>query len=162
MLRHRVLLITSLSLVLVALLVVPARDRPLHQGPVLTVAAVQVHLAKDPRAWTNRTLLLRGVAATADCVNQLARAGIVCAPPQAVLRDASSSAAGARLPLAVASPDRLLTIVRRVPLLGSMAPAPQVVHWEVVATYRVQLQPVPAGSCGGTTCYEALVLDVAP
>jgi hypothetical protein len=79
-----------------------------------------------------------------------------------VLGDADRTGAVAPLPLALAGPDPLLAIVRRVPLLGSLAPAPQAVHWDVAATYRAQLRATNEALCGTPPCYEALLLDVAP
>lgn len=51
---------------------------------------------------------------------------------------------------------------RRMPLLRGIAPAPQAVQWDSVATYRVQLRRVANRSCGSTTCYEAVMLDAEP
>jgi hypothetical protein len=63
--------------------------------------------------------------------------------------------------LAWATPDPLLAVVRRVPLLSGLLPAPEAVNWGTVATYRVQLRVMPDKPCGDTTCYEAMLLDAA-
>jgi hypothetical protein len=86
----------------------------------------------------------------------------MCRPPGIVLGDADPAEIVAPLPLVWASPNPLLGVVRRVPLLGDLLPAPQAVIWEEVATYRVELRAMSDESCGAATCYEALVLDAAP
>jgi hypothetical protein len=58
--------------------------------------------------------------------------------------------------------DPLLAVVRRVPLMGGLLPAPQELDWGEVATYQVELRATPDGPCGDGACYEALVLDAAP
>jgi hypothetical protein len=55
-----------------------------------------------------------------------------------------------------------LAWLRRVPVLGTLLPAPQVLHWGVVATYRVRLRAIPESSCGSVVCFEAVLLDSAP
>jgi hypothetical protein len=54
-----------------------------------------------------------------------------------------------------------VTILRRLPLLGELLPAPQVLHWGVVTTYRVQVQAIHGGICGTGVCCEAVLLDAA-
>jgi hypothetical protein len=73
------------------------------------------------------------------------------------------------LPLALAGPDSLLAAWRLVPS--------QAVHWDAVATYRVQVRAVPVDACTSlpwlptpnsvldqTHCpgYEAVLVDAAP
>jgi hypothetical protein len=56
----------------------------------------------------------------------------------------------------------VLSFARRIPVLSSMLPDPQVLHWEVVYTYRVRLRAGPFPFCGIGPCYAALLLDAAP
>jgi hypothetical protein len=65
------------------------------------------------------------------------------------------------LPLVSARSDPLLTVVRHLPLVRSVAAPPQVVHWGQVAVYRVQLRTL-ADASGGRASYEAVLLDAAP
>jgi hypothetical protein len=155
--RRGALLIASLSLVLATTLVMLSRDRSLDRDPAYSVVEVEARLARDPQAWAHRTLLLRGMALHNDCFME--RSWLPCASPQALLVDANHTAAVRPLPLAWAVPDSLLAIVRRMPLLGAFAPMPQLIRWDAVAPYRVQLRPRANRSCGGVTCYEAVVLD---
>jgi hypothetical protein len=162
MARTTVLLGGSLSLLLAGGLAVAAPVGGPERGPVYAVAQVAAQLAHHPRAWTDRPLLLRAVAAAAGCWVETADIPAFCAPPRLVLRDAEYSPTVAPLPLAWAGPDPLLAVVRRVPLLGGLLPAPQAVRWAAAAVYRVELRGVPAQLCGGAPCYEALLLDAAP
>jgi hypothetical protein len=85
-----------------------------------------------------------------------------CPRPAPVLVDPAGTDLADPLPLTVGPSNPLLAFVRRVPVLGGLAPAPQAVHWEVVATYRVRLGAMPHRLCGTTPCYEARLLDAAP
>jgi hypothetical protein len=140
-----------------------AYQRPLDRGPVYSVAQVEARLASHPRAWTDRTLLLRGVAVAVGghCDANLAGVAHVCPPARTALEDFGPTA-GAPLPLALAGPGPLLTVARRVPLLVGLLPAPQVVNWGEVATYRAELRAISGEQCGAGLCYEAIVLDAAP
>jgi hypothetical protein len=162
MARSLLLLGVLLGLVLATGLAAVALRSRLDHGPVYTVAQVQAQLARRPRAWTNRALLLRGVAEVAGCVVDTPDGQLLCGPARAVLGDAGPPPTGASLPLALAGSDPLLAVVRRVPLLGGLLPAGQMVHWGEVATYRVELRVMPDQVCGAATCYGALLLDAAP
>jgi hypothetical protein len=157
--RQRALLIASLGLVLAAVLAVLALDRPFHRSPVYSVADVRSHLAQDPRRWLGRTLLVRGEANVSGC-REAAATLVLCAPLRAYLTDPSPAPAVAVLPLVAARPDPLLTLVRHLPLVGSVAAPPQVVHWGLAAVYRVQLRMLAATS--GGRAYAAVLLDAAP
>jgi hypothetical protein len=133
-------------------------DRPTEYS----VTQVEAQLASHPRAWTDRTLLLRGMAVATGCFAQTADKPALCVPQRMLLGDTDPTATGAPLPLALAGTDPLLAIVRRIPLLGSFVPAPQVVHWDVAATYRVHLRATDEALCGGPPCYEALLLEAVP
>jgi hypothetical protein len=78
-----------------------------------------------------------------------------------VLADLGPSLAVVPLSLAPAGTDPLLAAARRLTLVGSVLPPPQVVHWGRVAVYRVQLRALP-GAFGGSASFQALLLDAAP
>jgi hypothetical protein len=161
MVRQRVLLIAALGLVVVAVLAVVARARPFDRSLVYSVVDLRRHLAEDPRPWLGRRLLVRGEAIAVACPVDPGTPGL-CAPPWGYLTDPGPSLAVDPLPLEWAGADPLLTAVRHLPLLGDFIPPPQVVHWEQVAVYRVQLRAAAIGVCGIPPCYEALLLDAAP
>jgi hypothetical protein len=127
---------------------------------VYTLAALHGLVDREPAHWLGRTLLVQGEAIATSCVE---RAGtlVLCAPPRMFLTEPDSKAGVALLPLDWAGIDPLLAGLRRLPLVGGFAPPPQVVHWEQVAVYRVQLR-TPADTSGGSDSYEALLLDAAP
>jgi hypothetical protein len=83
----------------------------------------------------------------------------LCGTPRFSLRDPDPAAALDRLDLTWRPGDPLLTVLRRVPLVGGILPAPHVIRWDVVAVYRVYLRV--ERPCGGA-CYEAVLLDAAP
>jgi hypothetical protein len=54
--------------------------------------------------------------------------------------------------------------LRRLPLLSRFAPAPQQLHFGLMALYRIRLQAAP-NLCGrnqDVPCYEGIVLDATP
>jgi hypothetical protein len=158
MLRQRALRIASLGLVLAAVLALVALDRPFDRSPVYSVADLRRHLAQDPRPWLGRTLLVRGAAIAPGCREE-AGTLVLCSPQVVFLADPGPELAGASLPLVSARPDPLLTLVRHLPLIRSVAAPPQVVHWGQVAVYRVQLRTLADASAG--SAHAAVLLDAA-
>lgn len=126
------------------------------QAPVYSVAAV-TGLSHDPATLVGRTLLVRGVAAGTACLPP--PNATLCGIPRFSLRDPGPAAALNRLDLTWGPGDPLLAVLRRVPLLGAILPAQQVIRWEAVAVYRVRFRV--ERHCGDA-CYEALLLDAAP
>jgi hypothetical protein len=136
------------------------RDGP---HPLYSVATIQQLLARHPAAWVGKSVWVRGVAVpgvTVSCGLPPSTYFDGCLPPH--LADAASPATVEALWLADRDQGRLLTLLRRVPILAWFAPAPQALHWGVVATYRVRLRAAPANSCVFLPCYEAVLLDAAP
>src|ERR1019366_8665142 len=83
-------------------------------------------------------------------------------PGEIVGLDQSAAPIGDPLPVVRAGLDPVRTVLGRVPLLSRLVPAPQVLQWGVVATYRVQLVSIPDSICDADTCAEAKLLDSAP
>ena len=144
-----------LSLILAAGSAVYAIRGAPHAGPVYSVAAVQAGLGRQPAAWVGRTVWVRGVAKGCG----FSAAYDLCPP---ALVDAAAPATGQPLWLSHGEASPLWTLLRHSPFLARFAPAPQVLHWGVVATYRVQLHAIPESVCGTAACYEAALLDAAP
>ncbi len=125
-------------------------------GPVYSVAALRAYLALDPHAWSGRAVLVRA-ALTIDPKRAYCPDGsmscIVNGPP--ILVDPSDSNPSAGLALAWGAPDSLWAALRRLPLVGPIAPRPQTLRWGRLATYRVRLH----ASRGCRACTVALLLD---
>jgi hypothetical protein len=79
--------------------------------------------------------------------------------PRSSLRDPDPATAHDRLDLTWGPGDSLLSVLRRVPLLGAILPAPHVIRWNVIADYRVHLRVERPCGCA---CYEAVSLDATP
>jgi hypothetical protein len=156
---HMIALATLLGLALTLGSAVRALSSPVHQGPVYAVAAVQALLRQDPAAWAGRVVGVRGIAVTSGCATWPSPENSACREWRAGMVDADRATA---LPLATGAPNSLLALLRRLPLLGGLLPAPQVVHWGEAATYRVELRAITDKPCGAPSCYEAMVLDAAP
>ncbi|HWE60118.1 MAG TPA: hypothetical protein VHB98_00250 [Chloroflexota bacterium] len=130
--------------------------------PVYSVGRIRAVLTQDPKAWIGRTVLVRGIlqgpfvfcGATRPC-------------PPAVLGlidgENESVAPDQLLPVAAGSPVPLWAVLRRVPLAGTLLPAPQQMRFGLMTTYQLRLRAAPA-LCGGNTgllCYEGVVVDAA-
>jgi hypothetical protein len=121
-------------------------------GPVYTVADVERQMAQGE--WVGRTVLVQGRAA-------LYR---TWSPPDSIVTRIALVAprqADGTLPLYLqwGSADPLLSSLRRLPLVGRLAPRPQQSQWGTLAIYRIQLHGRPSGLPGGD---DAVLLDAAP
>jgi hypothetical protein len=160
MARSPLLLGGLLGLLLAGGLAAVACRRPLDTGPVYSVAQVQAGLADHPQAWVGRTVHLRAIAEPCPLWGT-PEGGLHCASAQPVLVDQTASLT-ASLALTWRPQGPLLALLRGVPLLGDLVPAPRVPAWMAAATYHVQLRGVPAPRCGYSPCFQALLLDAAP
>jgi hypothetical protein len=130
-----------------------AADRPLY-----SVTELQWQLAHHPQGWIGRAVLVQGSAGSYH----------TWSPPDSIvlritLRDPGAPPGTLSLPLAWGNPDPLRASLRHLPLIGRLAPQPQVVRWGTLTTYRVRLRAAPAGgSCSFLPCFEAVLLDAAP
>jgi hypothetical protein len=135
--------------------------RTADTGHAYTIAEVQTVLAHHADTWRGRTIRVRGVVR--GCPYGYPD---LCASWQPELRESQTrlAEAGAGL-LLVPEParsDALTTLLRRIPWVRTLVRGPQVVQWGVAATYQVHLQAVAGSHCGGSPCYEALLLDAVP
>jgi hypothetical protein len=128
------------------------------EGPVCSVATLQAGLAHQPRVWLGWPVRVRGIAAL--CLSSDGPSDPPYCHGSTYLMDAGGTTGV--LPLAWGRQDRVLAVLRRVPLLSRLLPALQAVRLEEIATYRVELRTMPGEPCGTATCYEAVLLDAAP
>jgi hypothetical protein len=151
-----IVLLLGLALMSGALITI-ATGNQISRGPVHAVAEVRVHLARDSHAWVGRTILAPGAVVPCQAIPSVGERLCAALAPGAVRPPREP------LPLVQGSPPPVaLAWLRRVPVLGTLLPAPQVLHWWVVATYRVRLRAIPESSCGSRVCFEAVLPDSAP
>jgi hypothetical protein len=112
---------------------------------------VQANLARSPATWVGRTILVQGTVVAGNPVDY----------PSPNLVDVDALATVDPLPVVRLGPDPLRAFLRRLPWLGSLAPAAQTIRWDEVAVYRVQLRVQARAYCGPGVCYEAVLLDGA-
>jgi hypothetical protein len=156
--------IALLTLVFATGSAVMALSRPVSHDPVYSVAAVRANLAHDARDWVGRTILVRGGLTTCMAIPSEGYGPCAALVPdswQPSRVDPSSPAEIEPLPVTRAGLDPRLTRLRRVPLLGELMPAPQVLHWGAISPYRVQLRAIANSPCGAGICFEAVLLDAA-
>jgi hypothetical protein len=137
----------------------------LDRGPVYDIAVVRTHLAHAAKDWVGRPLLVRGWLVPCEAIPTEGDgpcADLVPEPRRATDAAPAAAALTDALPLTREAANPLLARIWRIPILGDMLPAPQVLRWGAVATYRVRLRAVANSICGTTPCYEAVLLDVAP
>jgi hypothetical protein len=63
------------------------------------------------------------------------------------------------LPLALGPANPIRAFLRRLPVVGRVAPRAQTLHWDTLAIYRVQFRALHGNACAA--CYEAVLLDAA-
>ncbi|HWE64278.1 MAG TPA: hypothetical protein VHB98_21410 [Chloroflexota bacterium] len=149
-----------LLLVLGAMMLAQVTSR-MRGGPIYTVAALRAHLAQDPAAWMDRPLRVRAIAAICRAWLSLAHAS-PCVNWQLALTDPGADDGAEALPLASGPVPPLVELLRRLPLIRIVAPAPQQPRWDAIAVYRIQLHALACGPAQQPPCYEALLLDAAP
>lgn len=145
---------TVLLLVVGALLIVRARSGP--PGRIYTVAQVRRALVADRGAWSGRTILVRGIAVTAQTSFPCTYTGCSLT----ALVDSLAQPADAALWLGQGQPEPLWSTLRRLPWAGRFAPAPQRPLLGSPATYRVRMLARPV--CAHSSCFDALLLDGQP
>ena len=129
---------------------------------VYTVAQVRAGLARNPRAWVGRTVLVRGTMVVMVFACPYGGDGFKCGALQ--WEELDPDAPGPQpLILAPASASPLLTFLQRLPLVGSSMPSAQPLR-EGPGVYRIQLRapshcPFPAAN---PSCASALLLDSWP
>jgi hypothetical protein len=129
-------------------------------GEPYTVAQVDGLLARETGYWRDRIVVVRANAEPCPWWGAAARLEH-CAGQSLVLLGAPSEAAAEPLPVLRPAAQPLLSILRRLPLLGALLPAPRVLHAGVVATYRVRVHAIAEGRCGTGVCYQVLLLGAA-
>ena len=142
-------------------LAVGALSRREDQGPMYTMAALRERLAVQPAAWVDRPLRVRAWASPCTAWIGVAHAS-PCLNFQPTLTDPQGYYGAAALPLASGTASPLLALLRRLPLIGNGAPAPQQPHWDTIGVYRIQIHVVYCDPINQPPCYEALLLDAAP
>jgi hypothetical protein len=159
---------TLVGLLLAAVMVLTAHQNPVR---VYSVATAHAALARAPGQWIGHTLYVHGR------LDGCPRAPASCPLWQPRLFDPAVATGRGALPVALLPSESWLLILRRLPLLGALLPAPREVRWGAVGTYAVQIHAQPltpcpwyicggdadfaAFSCDAATCYEAL-LDALP
>jgi hypothetical protein len=157
--RRRCWLVAPLGLLLTTAPTVATLGNRQEPGPGYSVKELRMSLQHAPERWVGRTVRVRGTAVRCSDPS----GGPHCLYEQARLLGRWGAPAPESLPLEWdGSSPPLVAALRQLPLLGQLMPAPQVLRWGAVATYRVQIRALPITSCGNRPCYEAVVLDAAP
>lgn len=128
---------------------------------VYSVAAVDEQLAGDASGWSGRIVHVRAIAEPCQAWGSPSDT-LQCRTFQPQLVDYFDSGLENPLPLTIPAKNPLLTMLRRVPLLRGLAPAPQVLQWGEAATYLVRLQVMPGSACGIARCFQAVLQNAAP
>jgi hypothetical protein len=130
--------------------------------PVYSVEQVRADLTRHPMAWVGRTVRVRGILQ-----GPFSFCGTIrpCPPPIWGLIDSENESVAPELllPVKAGAPAPLWAALRRLPLVRTVVPAPQVVRFGLPTTYRLQLRAAPAlcSANTGLLCYEGVVVDAA-
>jgi hypothetical protein len=143
--------LTAAILVALSMIVLPAIGDA-ASGPVYTIGDLNQRIAGNARAWMGRTVRVEGMA-----VSYRTRSGPFTWQQHFILVDARTPYSTDRLPLAIGSSNPILTLVRRIPVIGGLAGGAPELQTGVPAVYRVQLQALPTAFCAA--CYEVVLRD---
>jgi hypothetical protein len=128
---------------------------------IYTLTALRTQLQREPLAWLNKTVHVRALLTSCRDVAPVAGSS-PCQDRQVALLDPQATHRTWKLPVLLGSAPPMLTVLRQVPLLGDLVPAPQVLRWGTAAVYAVQLRRAPCSQPGGPACFAALLLDAGP
>lgn len=139
--RRAALVLAALTLA-IAIIIAIGRQ-PSSTEAVYTVAQTRAGLARNPRAWIGRTILVRGLVIQCRLVEGcvalppgIPRVGLVDGIP--IIEMPRVAVLSQALPLRV-DEDPLRLLLRRLPLLRGIVPAPRQLSTAQSATYRVRL-----------------------
>jgi hypothetical protein len=134
---------------------------PALQTRVYSVPEVLAGLARDPASWSGRTALVWGIALRLVpgcprgqwCPTGLYRPGTRRPGPILLVEKGPAPPLATRL--------RGMPVLRNVPILQSVVPAQQRLHWHGPATYVLFFSVVPNTTCDAKPCINALLVDTA-
>jgi hypothetical protein len=127
-------------------------------GPVYSVGALWARLQRDPDRWVGHSVRVYAVAER--CAAPITDSVTSCRDPRPALVDAASRSWPALLLLPDSAAPTLREWLRRLPLVGSLVPAPPTPRWGVATAYTLQVRLEPCLFSGSAPChdYAALLL----
>jgi hypothetical protein len=128
--------------------------------PIYSLAALRANLESDPTNWLGRTARVHAIPVLQWCFVWTVPSPRCALQEPALVSPKTNT--DAPLPLAWGSAPPLLAFLRQVPLLGAVAPPPQVIQWARPGIYRVQVLVASCFAVGMGPCYKATVLDSSP
>jgi hypothetical protein len=140
-------LILIVALAVIAVVALVQHER--YDGTVYSVRQVVTSAQSSPVAWIGRVVLVKGRVIETD-VAGVAGHGLIDT-------NSSNASTGPYLPVVNGSPDLLNGLLRRIPLLQSLAPPMQVLAGAEV--YRLRLDPRTCQPGERSSCYQAVLLD---
>lgn len=127
-----------------------------HSTPadaVYTVTYLSKQLTAHPAPWVGREVRMYAIAMVLPL---WITSGTV--PARSLVSLLADPGSGDSLPLVLGPQDRLLAVLRWLPVVGALAPPPQARVWGRPVVYRVQLVVM---HIAGRDTYEAMLLDAA-
>ena len=140
--KRRIVLVLA-ALTLAVAIIVAMGHQPTPMGAVYTVAQVRAGLARNPRAWVGRTILVRGLVIRCRLVEGcvalppgIPRVGLVDGIP--IIEMPRAAVLSQALPLRI-SENPLWSFLRLIPLLRGVVPASRQLSPAQPTAYRVRL-----------------------
>lgn|GEM_PF-1510440 len=155
----------ALAVALVALPAWAVAHRP-DPGPVYAVTQLVDSALRHPKDWNGRTVRVHANASVSLLTVFQGGAPHTRAALQTLLLPAPDPrhplvAQDGTIRVLAGREDGVLALLRRVPLLGSVASPPQRVSMTQAGIYRIQIQPTSQG-CNFSPCIEAVLVDASP
>jgi hypothetical protein len=169
MTRHTALLFTTVSfasaLAVVGLLEWSLARRP-ATGSVYSVTQIVNGAMLHPKDWDGRVVWVRALASVS--LQTIFQAGSQTGHPTLQIlfspipaRWSTRWREDGMIQVLPGHEDRLLALLRRLPLIGAVAPLPQQVSMTHAATYQIRMH-LASHSCNFSPCVTAALMDAAP
>jgi len=135
-------------------------------GPIYSMTTLWLQLARNPDSVLHHPVQVQATARF--CALWISGSGSTCLSQQSQLVENQSPSASAAMPMIIADAampliiedaPRLRTLVRGLPVLGALLPAPQVIQWEAPAVYTITIEPQPCADRSTGGCYQAVAVD---
>jgi hypothetical protein len=126
---------------------------------VYTLATLRALVADDPSGRMGQTVRLHALPVRQSCFDWVLPVNGICRLAEPALLAAEAGDRGEPLPLAWGDPPQLLALLRRTPMLSSLAPKPQTIDWGTPGVYSIELKRAACVPGEISPCYQAVILD---
>jgi hypothetical protein len=124
---------------------------------IYMASALYARLARNPRAWNGRTVLVWGVIVGCRPSEQCGR--LPWGQPETRLGTLGATTAVGTIPVLWGIANSWTEVLRHLPLVSHLIPGPRPASVTRPAVYRLHFQPGPAHYCSHSPCIVGRLVD---